>query len=556
MFLGKVYVPSVHCKGSSGHGRRQSIALALALFLVGCSSAGNESNFGKLGYVEGFLGGVVADEPQAALIGRDMLSAGGSAVDAVVAMYFAAAVTLPSSASLGGGGVCLAFDSEKGEIRALDFLARPPRRVVPGADRPTAVPGNVRGFYALHARYGRLTWSQVLGPAESLARFGVRVSRAFARDLEQVEDALMVEPETRRVFAVKDGTRLVREGDFLRQPELAAVLSLIRVELPGKFYGGPLARKIAASAEEAGGSLDIEDLRDYKPVWRDTITLPLGDEVVHFAPPPATGGAVAAEMWAMLADDDRYEDASVEERHHLVAEAALRAYADRARWEDGRGASAVDLQTLVSDPHIEDMMANYRPDTHVAPEELGLKVVAGPENPSAATFVAVDREGSAAACSVTLNSLFGTGRVASGTGIVLASLPGQGGRGARSLGPMMIVNEHVNNFYFVAAASGGVVAPTAMVDVAARVLFGQQSLEEALAAKRVYGSGDPDVVFVERGLSPAASQALVRQGHRIAETPSLGRVDAIYCPGGIPDQKETCAILADPRGFGLAASAD
>jgi len=555
MFFSKVHDPSVHGKGSVGRRLRQSIALALGLILVGCSSE-KASDLGKLGYVQGFIGGVVADEPQAALIGRDILSAGGSAVDAVVAMYFAAAVTMPSSASLGGGGVCVAFDSKRGETRALEFLARPPRRVVPGADRPVAVPGNVRGFFALHARYGRLTWSQVLGPAESLARFGARVSRAFARDLAQVEEALLVEPETRRVFAAADGTRLVREGDFLKQPELAAVLSLIRIELPGKFYTGPLASKIATAAEKAGGSLDVEDLRDYKPVWRKTIVLPLGNEVVHFAPPPVTGGVVAAEMWAMLADDDRYEDTAVEERPHLIAEAALRAYADRARWEDDRGATAVDAQTLVAAPHIEALMADYRADTHVSPSELGVSVVGGPENPSAATFIAADRQGSAAACAVTLNSLFGTGRVAGGTGIVLASLPGQGGRGAKSLGPMLIVNENVNNFYFAAAASGGVVAPIAMVDVAARVLLGQQPLAEAVAAKRVFGSGDPDAVFVERDLSPSVSEELRRKGHRLAETPSLGRVNVISCPGGIPDENKTCSVGTDLRGFGLAVSAD
>ncbi len=555
MFFSKAHDPSVHSKRSGGRRRRQSIALAVGLFLFGCSSE-DESNFGKIGYIEGFFGGVVADEPQAALVGRDMLSAGGSAVDAVVAMYFAASVTMPSAASLGGGGTCVTFDSASGEVRALDFLARPPRQIVPGADRPTAVPGNVRGFYALHARYGRLTWSQVLGPAESLARFGVRVSRAFARDLVKVEEALMVEPATRQVFAVADGTRLVREGDFLRQPELASVLSLIRIELPGKFYTGSLATKIATSAEEAGGSLDVEDLRDYKPVWRDTITLPLGDEVVHFTPPPPSGGVVAAEIWAMLADSDRFEDAEDEERYHLIAEATLRAYADRTQWGGDRGATAVDAQTLVDDLHIEALMANYRPDTHVPVADLGLKVVGGPENPSAATFIAADRNGSAAACAVTLNSLFGTGRVASGTGIVLAALPGQGGRGAKSLGPMLIVNENVNEFYFAAAASGGVVAPSAMVDVAARVLLSQQPLEEALAAKRVFGSGDPDAVFAERGLSPLVTQALGRKGHRIAETPTLGKVNAISCPGGIPAQQETCTVATDPRGFGLAASAN
>ena len=65
---------------------------------------------GTPGYVAGFLGGVVADEPRAALVGRDVLSAGGNAADAAVAVAFAMAVTLPSRAGLGGGGVCVAYD--------------------------------------------------------------------------------------------------------------------------------------------------------------------------------------------------------------------------------------------------------------------------------------------------------------------------------------------------------------------------------------------------------------------------------------------------------------
>ena len=65
------------------------------------------------------------------------------------------------------------------------------------ATRPSAVPGNVRGFSALHSKYGRLRWAQVVAPAANMARFGVPVSRAFARDLAKVEKALLMEPETR-----------------------------------------------------------------------------------------------------------------------------------------------------------------------------------------------------------------------------------------------------------------------------------------------------------------------------------------------------------------------
>src|SRR5690606_25244293 len=91
---------------------------------------------------------VVADEPQAAAIGRDILAQGGNAVDAATAMALAMAVTLPSRASLGGGGMCLVHDAETGDVRALDFLPRP------GGDGRVGVPTMLRGLYALHGAYG------------------------------------------------------------------------------------------------------------------------------------------------------------------------------------------------------------------------------------------------------------------------------------------------------------------------------------------------------------------------------------------------------------------
>ena len=541
--------------GSVRRGRRQFAVAALALLALGCSSD-EEKNLGQIGVIEGFLGGVAADEPRAALIGRDVLSAGGTAADAATAVYFALAVTLPSSASLGGGGVCLVHDNESARTEALQFLARRPAVVAPGSRRPNAIPGNPRGFFALHSKYGVLRWAQVVAPAESLARFGTPVSRALARDLDQVGGALLAEPGNRALFGRPDGQGVRREGDFMTQVELAAQLSRMRSLGPGDFYVGRSARTLVDAVAQAGGSLSTEDLRSYAPVWSDTITVPFGNATAHFPPPPAAAGSVAAQMWAMLTRDDDYDDSGDDERPHLFVEAALRAFADRGRWMNADGTSRIAPGDLTSKARLDALMATYRPDRHLAAAQLDPAPVPQLENPAATSFVVLDRHGSAVACALTMNNLFGNGRVAPGTGIVLAMPPGQGGRGPFSLGPMLVVNEHVNEFYFAAAATAGVAAPTALLGVAVATLVGGTSLEEAIQAPRLHHGGAPDLVYFEQGYDRDRLGALTGRGHRIGATHALGQVNVAYCSGALPPKPETCSVKADPRGFGLAASAD
>ncbi len=526
---------------------RQLLPLIAAALLAGC---GRGEELGTVGYVEGFLGAVAGDEPRAALIGRDVLSAGGSAGDAVVAMAFAAAVTLPSSAGLGGGGVCLGFNAATGQVAAIDFTARAPLTVPPEADRPAAVPGFARGLFAFHARYGRLAWSQLLGPAEQLARFGTRVSRAFAQDVAALERALLDDPETRRVFAAPDGDRLVGEGSTLRQVELAAVLARIRAEGAGAFYTGAFARDFAEAATAAGGGLSVEDLRDYRPALVPTITLPVGSNVAHFAAPPAAGGALAAQIWGLLADE--FGRASPAERLALIAAAGQATEADRDRWQQADGSSSVPPQDLVAASRLRSLMVGGRAATDVSGGAATPRV----ENPAAATFVAADREGSAAVCAFTLNGLFGTGRVAPGTGVLLAAAPGPGGRGATALGPMLIVNENIKAFFFAGAAAGGIAAPSALAGVALRVMEGDESLTAAVGAVRVLGTRVADRIYYESLNGGFVREALGGRGDRLVEVPTLGRVNAIACLGGIPRNPETCSQANDPRGHGLSVGAD
>ena len=498
---------------------------------------------------EGVFGIAVADEPQAALIGRDVLAAGGSGADAATAMYFTMAVTLPSAASLGGGGVCVVFDPGERKVHVLDFLPRAPKTVPPGADRPTAVPGNVRGFFALQARFGRDRWAEVLAPAETRARFGTPVSRALAGELAPVERGLAVDPGMRRVFAPKGV--FVGEGDTIVQLDLATVLARIRAEGPGDFYTGQLAEKLVAGAAAAGGSLARDDLQTFVPTWRPPLVVTGDGLAAHLPPPPPMAGAVAGQMWAMLVSRDRFADAAPGDRDAVLADAALRAFAEADRLGLGRPGAALpgDPQAIVAQARIEPLLA--APVPRVQRQDA----VPRNENPSAAGLIAVDAAGQAVACSVTLNNLFGTGRMAEGTGIVLAAMPDAGGRGPAMLAPMLVTDDTNRHFRFAATASGGVVAPEALIGTAARTLLAEEPLARAIAAPRLLVLPDLDRLIVEERMPAAAVDALRRQGPAtatVATTGSLGRVGAAVCADGLPGDTAACQAATDPRGSGLA----
>lgn len=268
-----------------------------ALALGGCGLFGGAASSGPeegtVGYVRGFLGGVAADEPQAALAARDVLSAGGSAADAAVAGAFMMTVSLPSRVGLMGGGACVAYNAARNEADAIVFPAGRPEQA--GGDRPAAVPLTARGLFALHARHGRRPFETLVIPAEQAARFGLRVSRALARDLAPVSAALFADPQLRPVFADAGGAPLT-EGSLLTQQLLSTTIAQLRVAGVGDMYNGVLAQRIAAAAPQAGAALNTSELRAAVPRVVQPVTMPVGNDIAAFIPPPAdaTGATAAA----------------------------------------------------------------------------------------------------------------------------------------------------------------------------------------------------------------------------------------------------------------------
>jgi gamma-glutamyltranspeptidase/glutathione hydrolase len=526
--VSKDFSPSV-----AGVKAARLVVLAAALAVSAC---GDSRPVGTVGHVKGFAGLVSADEPRAVVVARDVLSAGGTAADAAVALYFTLASTYPSTASLGGGGMCIVHDKGTKKTEVLDFVAPP---LTAEAATPSAAPAAPRGFFALHAKYGRLRWESLLAEPERLARMGTSVSRALANDIARGGQLLARDPAAKALFFRPDGSSL-REGDMLRQPELAGVISRLRHNT-GDFYMGHQARELVEGARKVGAALSLDDLRDFKPQWRDSITVKVGNETAHFAPPPAVASTVTAQLVGSLWE--RWEGASADERQHLMAEAAARAFIERGRWMQPHGWTSEPAAELASPQRIQALLAGYTAERH-SPAIGGQP----PGDAQAGTgFVLIDSYGNAVACGVTTYGLFGSGRMVPGAGFFLSGSPGRNGPPA--VAPMMTVNPNVQEVHFVAAASGGVTAPTALATAFLAAERENRKLDQALATPRVHHNGAPDVVFVEsKGIDAAGLQKL---GHKVAAVDMPSRVNAVRCTTGRPDLY-TCAAATDPRGFGLA----
>ena len=428
----------------------------------------------------GFIGAAVADEPRAALAGREVLALGGTAADAAVAMGFTLMVTLPSRAGIGGNGACLAFDPKRdgpggGNPEAIVFTS-PIRAPAAGSDRPAGVPMMARGLFALHARYGTQPFESLVVPAEQLARFGVSPSRALLRDLAVVSGPLAADPNARAVF-LPDGQPL-REDSTMRQPDLGATLSQLRTAGVGDLYQGGLARRLETASRLAGGGLSVADLRGALPLVGAPLTIRAGRDQVAFLPPPADGGLAAAAGFQVLQANPAD-----------LGTAQARGLGAAQSWRRGGG-----------DP--------------VSILASGASGAAFSEFPASSGYAVLDRGGRSVACAVTMGNLFGTGRIAPGTGILLGAATRADA--APLLSAAIAYNTSLHAFRAAVTGSGQEGAPLAVAD----------GLENALR----YRTAMPAVV------------------------PEPGRANVIACSGYLPDDDGSCSWAVDPRGAGLAAS--
>ena len=514
--------------------------------------------------------GMVASEQElASRIGLDILKSGGNAVDAAVAMGFALAVALPNAGNIGGGGFMMVHDAKTGKSVALDFREVAPAKatrdmyldaqgkVIDGKSLYThyavGVPGTVAGMEHALKRWGTLPLSRVVAPAVALADKGFPVSETLAKILQQEQKNMGRWPATQAIFW-KNGAPLKR-GDLLTQKDLAQSLRLIGEQGAKAFYEGAIAQKIAAEMAPHAGALSLQDLKNYKVVEREPVRGSYRGYQIVTMPPPSSGGAHLIQILNMMErwPMNQWGANSAKSIHHM-AEGMKLAYADRAEYLGDPDFVKVPLKGLTSKRYADQLAASINATQARSAKDIKPGKPQPYESDQTTHYSVVDKAGNAVAVTYTLNTNFGSGIVAKGTGILLnnemddfSAKPGvanayglvggdanavaAGKRPLSSMTPTMVLKD--GKPALVTGSPGGArIITTVLQQVVNYIDYGMNPAEAA-ATPRFHHQWTPDELRIEKGFS-ADTLALLRQwGHNVALKPSMGRTQTIEVRGGM-----------------------
>ncbi len=556
------------------------LALAAFILVSGCSPAERDQSAAATEQqteqqVELRSAAVAMPDRYGAEVAEQILKAGGNAVDAGIAAGLALAVSYPEAGNIGGGGFMLI--RMNGEDFFIDYREKAPGAadrdmyldvngdVVKGLSLighlAVGVPGTVAGFWEAHQRFGTLPWRDLVMPAVRIAEEGFEVPDKLGGGmLTRLERY-----EGKTNFADYFGD--MKTGELHKQPELAATLRRIADNGVDEFYKGETAELIVAEMERGNGLITMEDLANYKAVWRDPIRADWRNYRIVSAPPPSSGGVGLVQMLKIRDYIDHHFE-GIEHNSaqyvHVVAEIEKRVFADRAEYLGDPDFVDARVDELLDDDYIQGRAQE------VNPEAISMDVGPGTEfEPHDTTHYSVlDQWGNAVSNTYTLNLGFGSGVVVRGAGFLLndemddfaikAGVPNAfgvvgsqaneiepGKRMLSSMTPTILLRD--DDVAMVVGTPGGSTIFTSVFQAIMNVMdFGMSPLEANGAARFHHQLLPPDVILTQPD-SPLPEETLSLLGDLGYKTRAIynyGDLQMIY------DDGETVRAASDPRNRG------
>jgi gamma-glutamyltranspeptidase/glutathione hydrolase len=508
---------------------------------------------------------VVSAHPLASQVGKDILLAGGNAIDASIAVQFTLAVVYPGAGNIGGGGF-MVTRMANGDIATLDYREKAPlaggrnmyldeqNEVIKGASTrghlAAGVPGTVAGLAQAHAKYGKLAWSQLVQPAIDIAAKGWELTQKEAAKLNANQKNFSDYNTVLPAFFMTSADKKWQAGDLVVNLDMAETLKRIRDQGRNGFYKGKTAELIVAEMKRGKGIISLEDLEKYEAIWRPAITGQYRGYEFISMPPPSSGGIALAQLLHAVEKFDLKEMGfHSPESMHVMIEAERRVYADRAEHLGDPDFYQVPEKGLIQKSYMAERMKDFNPQKATLSSNIQAGIPSPIESEETTHLSVVDAEGNAVSVTTTLNGSFGSKVFVGGAGFLLNNemddfsiKPGTpnmyglvGGeanaiqaekRMLSSMTPTIITKD--DELFMVVGTPGGSTIITSVFQTILNVIEWNMGMQEAVSAPRFHHQWLPDGVMIEQyGFDPALLESLKNKGHQFFQRGAIGRVDAI-----------------------------
>ncbi len=385
-------------------------------------------------------GAASSADPRVTEAGMEMLSQGGSAADAAMAMMLALTVVEPQSSGIGGGGFLLYQDNEKGVLSTINGRETAPAAATPdrfvGADgkplgflaafqggRSVGVPGNVRLMAETHKKWGKLSWAKIFKPAIRLSEKGFVVNKTLESRLQAIQPLWSNFDEARSLYWV-DGKPL-KAGARFKNPKLAATLKLLAKKGPDAFYTGAIASQIVGAVSKSKlspGDMTMTDLAQYRAKEQQAVCAPYRVYVVCGMAPPSSGATTVLQILGTL---QRFDLTAMGKDNpkswYLIGQAMQLAYADREKYLGDSDFINVPVAGLLNPEYLKQRSALINEVKARAEYPAGNPPGAGPRTAAISSevagtthFTVVDAKGNIANMTSTIEGPFGSQLVAGG----------------------------------------------------------------------------------------------------------------------------------------------
>ncbi len=485
--------------------------------------------------VMGRGGMVSSSQPLATAAGLEILSAGGNAADAAVAVAAALNVTEPTSTGIGGDMFALYYDARTKNISALNGSGRAPAgldlsklkkehiRKLPYYHPYTiTVPGACAGWFDLIEKHGSLSMSRILAPAIKLADEGFPVAPITAHFWER--------GASRQLKSALNGHELTVEGrapyagEIFFNKGLAKTFKTIAEHGKQAYYQGTIAESIVNVIQQAGGCLTLDDLASHTSTWDEPISSTYRGYRIWECPPNGQGIAALLALNLLEGFDLASAPPLSTLRLHLQIEAMRLAFAD-ARWYVSDPAfSSIPLKELLSKEYANQRRKLIDPKKATLNQKHGTPI----KSHGTVYFSVVDKDGNACSFIISNYMGFGTGIVPKGWGFTLQNRGHNFSLNSKhpnslqprkrpyhTIIPAMATREADNSLYASFGVMGGFMQPQGHMQVINSLIDDNMDPQAALDLPRfcIEPAEDGSWTSLEEGIDPKIIQALTKRGH-------------------------------------------